>query len=255
MQNIPDNRKTLTTALGSLVLLCSAGLPVRATELSISNYGVKEMGGYNIISTDNATSAKLDVSSDMSVCLIPDRLKISGLQDVSAAISITAWNTPMTGGPLTNRSYVSGRIINHCNYAIQGNIMVTTWSDDGFKPHSSTSSIQVRVPAAASCLLHVASDVKLTSTDGSATGVQLTSSGSGSCNIMVKPATADASGGTLVSTDGQSRHAHYKLTTGHWDAVLKKWTLPITQDSAVELFGPLSAGEYAGTATVTLVSE
>lgn len=254
MQNIPDNRKTLTTALGSLVLLCSAGLPVRATELSISNYGVKEMG-YNIISTDNAISAKLDVSSDMSVCLIPDRLKISGRQDVSAAISITAWNTPMTGGPLTNRSYVSGRIKNRCNYAIQGNIMVTTWSDDGFTPHSSTSSIQVRVPAAASCLLHVASDVKLTSTDGSATGVQLTSSGSGSCNIMVKPATADASGGTLVSTDGQSRHAHYKLTTGHWDAVLKKWTLPITQDSAVELFGPLSAGEYAGTATVTLVSE
>ncbi|MEM6051647.1 hypothetical protein AAH450_13870 [Erwinia sp. P7711] len=160
----------------------------------------------------------------------------------------------MTGEDILSAAqYLMGAIRNHCDHRIAGTLTLKVSWPNGAK---GSAPLDINVPAATSCSVQVTKDVNLsTSSAGISSVVQLTSGGSGGCNVTVKPATADTIGGTLASSDGQGKTIHYHLTNGTWDATQKQWTLPQAQDSAVELLAPFSAGEYAGTATVTLISE
>lgn len=253
MYKIPDLRKVLTTSMSAIVLLCGAGHPALATELSASKYGVLTFQDYSTYLHPRvyAHTAEIDVSDEMAQCLEPDQLYIA---QAGGVIYITAWNTIMTGDDITSISqYLKGAIRNHCDHRIAGTITLKVAWTNGEK---GSAPLDINVPAATSCSVQVTKDVNLrTSSAGISSVVQLTSGGSGGCNITVKPATADTMGGTLASSDGQGKTIHYHLTNGTWDATQKQWTLPQAQDSAVELLAPFSAGEYAGTATVTLVSE
>lgn len=250
MHKIPGLRKILITSAGVLVLLCGAGAPAWATELSALKYGFQNLSTF-IRTHAYAHTLEADVSDEMAQCLQPDGLYYAS----GETISITAWNTVMTGDDITSISgYIEGSIKNKCDHRISGAIKITTTWTNGA---TGSDTLNVNVPGGTACGVEVNKNVSLTTNAaGVSSVVQLTSGGSGGCSVTVSPATADTTGGTLASTDGQGKTIHYHLTAGTWDATRKQWLLPEAQDSAVELLPPFSgAGEYAGTATVTLVSE